>query len=325
MKKIIYYLFPILFFASCDNKNLDVDTSSIKDEVKIKRYELALFEQNIEHIESSMGKLSSEFPLFVSPNYAPAELQGLVEYILNPSNQKLYIKSVEVFKDFKPVEKELIDGFKHFKYHFPEQDLPSVYTYISGLNYMEPIICNDTAVVLGIDMFLGQHYEEYRREKIPLYISKEYDQKYIPTEVMRNYGLSLFASFLDGETLLDCMISLGKIEYFVKAMYPQKQDSIQFAFTPVQMEWCDEREKALWQHLAAKKLLFSKDYQVFKKYIEDQPFISSMERESPGRAGVWIGYKIVSRYMNNHSDVSLYDLMTTTDQNKIFQGSKYKP
>ena len=325
MKKIFSYLFPILLLFACENRDLKVNVSDISGDFSIKRYDQALFEQNLDFIQDTINQLAEEFPLFLSKNLSQGEIDGLIDYILNPLNQKLYLKSVSIFDNFEPIAKEIIEGLKHFKYYFPEETTPNVYTYISGLNYMEPIICNDTAIVIGLDLFLGANYEEYRREKIPLYVSKKYDPKYIPTSAFRAYSLTLFGDYLDGETLLDYMISLGKIEYFVKAMYPESEDSLRFAFSPEQMEWCTIKEKVFWEFLANKKLLFSKDYQVFKKYIEDQPFISSLERESPGRAAVWIGYRIVEEYMNKNTSVKLVDLMTNENQMEIYHQSKYKP
>ena len=174
-------------------------------------------------------------------------------------------------------------------------------------------------------MFLGQSFEEYKKFKIPLFVSKKYDKKYLATELMRNIGMNQFGKKLEGKNLLEHMISLGKIEYFVRATSPETHDSIRFVFTPTEMECCETREWALWQHLTSKELLFSKDYHEYKKYIEDQPFISSLERESPGRAGVWIGYKIVTQYMDNKPNTTIKELLTNTPAMEVFQGSKYKP
>ena len=325
MKKIFSYLFAILTLLGCESRNLSVDISSIDEKTNVKRYDQALFEQDLDQLQDTLNELAQEYPLFLSKNLSQGEIDGLIEYILNPLNQKLYLKSVAVHDDFKANSEGLQSGLQHFKYYFPEERAPVVYTYISGLNYMEPIICNDTVIVIGLDMFLGSSYEEYRREKIPLYISKKYDPKYIPTAALRAYALAIFGDYLSGESMLEYMICLGKIEYFVKAMYPETQDSLRFAFSPEQMEWCNFKEKIFWEYLANKKLLFSKDHQEFKKYIEDQPFISSMERASPGRAAVWIGYRIVEAYMNNNPDVELVDLMTNQNQMEIYQKSKYKP
>lgn len=326
MKKIFYSLFSLLIFSACDQNPLLVDLSEVETEVQIKRFDHALFEQDAEKIHANLDQLASEFPVFISGDYKNEQsIQGLIEYILNPLNQKLYLQSIEVHNDFKQTSAAIKKCFNYYSYYFPKKELPVVYTYISSLNYEESITVRDSFALVGIDMFLGQNFEEYKKFKIPLFVSKRYDKKYLPSELMRNIAFFQFKETLQGETLLDYMISLGKVEYFVKAMAPELPDSVQFAFSPTQMKWCIEREWALWQHLTSKELLFSKDYHEFKKYIEDQPFISSLERDSPGRAGVWMGYLIVKAYMDKNPEVTLEELLTTLSTTEIFQGSKYKP
>jgi hypothetical protein len=326
MKKIFCYLFSFVVFSGCNDNNLSIEVSQIEINVQVKRFDHALFEQNIDQIENNLDSLAKEFPVFISGDYRNQNsVQGLIEYILNPLNQKLFLKSLEVHNDFDRTTDEITSSLSYYKHYFPQKTTPTVYTYISGLNYEEPIVVQDSFALVGLDMFLGEHYEEYKNFKIPLFVSKKYDTKYLPTELMRSIGMFQFGQNLQGETLLEQMISLGKIEYFVHATSPATLDSIQFAFTPTEMEWCKEREWALWQHLTSKQLLFSKDYHEYKKYIEDQPFISSLERESPGRAGIWIGYRIVSKYMNNNPEVSLNELLTSVPAMKVFQESKYKP
>jgi len=327
MKKIFCNLFSLtMIFSSCNDDKLLVDVSNENVEVKIKRFDHALFEQNIDQIASELDSLAIQFPVFISGDYrSEHNVKGLVEYILNPLNQELYMKSMDVHADFIQTEQDIEMGLNYFKYYFPEKTIPEIYTYISGLNYEEPIVIQDSFALVGIDMFLGQHYDKYQDFKIPLFVSKKYDKKYLPTELMRSIGIFHFGNNLNGETLLEQMISLGKIEYFVHATSPTTHDSIRFAFTPQQMEWCVEREWALWQHLTSKQLLFSKDYHEYKKYIEDQPFVSSLERESPGRAGTWIGFKIVTQFMKNNPEIKLIDLLTDIPPMEVFQGSKYKP
>ena len=326
MKKIFCYLFSLLIFSACgDDKLLDVVTDQ-KVKVQFKRFDHALFEQNVDQIEANLDSLASNFPVFISGEYKKEHsVHSLVEYILNPLNQKLYLKSVETHERFEQTEQEITTCLNYYKHYFPENATPIIYTYISGLNYEEPIVVQDSFALIGLDMFLGQKFEEYQNFKIPLFVSKKYDRKYLPTELMRNIATQQFGEELQGETLLEQMISLGKIEYFVHTTSPSSHDSIRFAFSTTEMEWCIEREWALWQHLTSKQLLFSKDYHEYKKYIEDQPFVSSLERESPGRAGIWIGFKIVSQYMKNNPQITLNQLLTEAPAMEVFQGSKYKP
>ena len=50
-----------------------------------------------------------------------------------------------------------------------------------------------------------------------------------------------------------------------------------------------------------------------------------MPQESPGRIGNWVGWKIVKKYMNKHSNVSLHELMSEKNAQQILSKSGYKP
>ena len=326
MKKTIYFLLISLFFVACNSNSLEIDISEIDSKIKIKRYEQALFEANVDNIQNEIDSIAYNFPAFIGGDYKnPDKIKGLVEYILNPLNQILYQECIKVFADFDSTQQLIENGFKHYNYYYPNEKLPVIYTYISSLNFEEPIIIADTVIVVSLDLFLGADFKEYKTYGVPLYVSKRFDKKYLPTEIMRNFALNKYSKKLDGETLLDYMISLGKIEYFVLSMFPNTQDSLRFAFSPVQMQWCLEKEKSFWEHLSSSKMLFSKDFQEFKKYLEDRPFVSSLEKESPGRAGVWMGYNIVKEYMSRNPNITLSELMNNTNLKQIFKESKYKP
>ena len=48
-------------------------------------------------------------------------------------------------------------------------------------------------------------------------------------------------------------------------------------------------------------------------------------KESPGRLGLWVGWRIVDSYMTNNKDVTLIELMGEGDAQKILEESFYKP
>lgn len=328
MQKIISFLFVALVLVACDSNRLEVNISNIDKSVEIKRYEQALFEANIDNLQNELDSLARTFPAFIAGDYKnPEAIKGLIEYILNPLNQLLYQECIKVFDNFDSTQKSIENSFKYYQYYYPTEKLPTIYTYISSLNFEEPIVIADSAkiIVVALDLFLGANFKEYKTFGVPLFASKRFDKKYLPSEIMRNFALNKYAKQLDGETMLDYMISLGKVEYFVLSMFPETEDSLRFAFTPSQMAWCTGKEKVFWEHLTSNKTLFSKDYQDFKKYLEDRPFVSSLEKESPGRAGVWLGYRIVKQYMDKNPEVTLSQLMKNTNLNEIFKASKYRP
>jgi uncharacterized protein YjaZ len=61
------------------------------------------------------------------------------------------------------------------------------------------------------------------------------------------------------------------------------------------------------------------------RFVEPAPFTSAFTTDSPGRAGAWIGWQIVKKYMKKNSGISLQALMSENDYQKILNGSGYSP
>jgi uncharacterized protein YjaZ len=78
--------------------------------------------------------------------------------------------------------------------------------------------------------------------------------------------------------------------------------------------------------LVEKRELYSTDWRVITKYTQPAPFTNGLSQEqSPGRIGVFIGWRIVSEYMQRNVQVTLHELMNETDAQKILQHSGYRP
>ena len=60
-------------------------------------------------------------------------------------------------------------------------------------------------------------------------------------------------------------------------------------------------------------------------YLNDGPFTSEISQQSPGRLGMWVGWRIVESYMNHHPEVTLADLLAENDAQHILEHSYYKP
>ncbi len=81
----------------------------------------------------------------------------------------------------------------------------------------------------------------------------------------------------------------------------------------------------MWTHLIENKLLFTTNTVDINKMINDAPFTSGFPQESPGRAAVWIGYRIVERFMERNKNIDLQRLMLIKDYQEILTLARYKP
>jgi hypothetical protein len=112
--------------------------------------------------------------------------------------------------------------------------------------------------------------------------------------------------------------------YCIDKMLPDVPMEDKFCFSKAQMDWVEENEVAIWQHIVDKDLLFSTDEKKFRTFVNYAPFAKGMPPEAPGRVAYYIGYKMVNEYMDNN-EIDIEDMMKLTDSNQFLSKSKYKP
>ncbi len=329
MKNTIILFFVIALMAGCkenrNSYNVDVSDISIPD-IRIHRYGNALFGIDRRNLKDELKALSGEYRFFLDANLDdPLNLIQINEYIKDPKLRELHKTTSESFSDITGLEQELTEAFRHYKYYYPEEQTPRVYSYISGLQYESPIIFADSVLLIGLDNYLGENFKPYREFGLPLYITKRMQAAFISTACMKAIAASKLADHPPARTLLDEMILAGKRLYFTDAMLPGIQDTLKIAYTEKQLNWCIENESNTWAFLVENALLYSADFQTTKKFMQDGPFTTGFGNDSSPRIGEWLGWQIVRKYMNNNPEVSLDSLLTHTNAQQILKKSGYKP
>ena len=126
------------------------------------------------------------------------------------------------------------------------------------------------------------------------------------------------------DNVLTEIIHEGKLLYFVKSMLPEYDEDLIFGFTPEQMKFCKKNESQMWQYLVEHNLLFNTEQLTKRKLTGEAPFTLYFSKESPGRAAVWTGFRIIESYVKNKNS-SLEELMKNTNVQEILEGAKYSP
>ena len=80
----------------------------------------------------------------------------------------------------------------------------------------------------------------------------------------------------------------------------------------------------MWEYIIENKLLYSPDRILISRMTKEAPFVREFGQESPGRAGSWLGYKIVKAYMKKTNDSPL-ELINIKDSKEILSNSRYRP
>ncbi len=332
--KVVSVLLLISSCNSCNNDpRIDVDVSQIPFEIKIQRLDKDLFEKNTDSLLKEIPLLRKKYGSFfdaychniinMQSVNDTALAVGLKGFITNPEISEIYKATAKQYTDITFLEKELTDAFRHYKFHFPDSNPPVVVTDFSGFNY--GVFTHDSTLAIGLEFFLGKKSIYYEMLAWPKYVVRNMNKESLSATAVKGWALNKFESSNENKTLLDNMIYNGKILYLMDALFPEMNDSLKIAYKGAQLEWCKTNEANVWSLFLENKIVYSSDHNVLNKYMGEGPFTTGLPRESPARIGEFTGWMIVKKYMKENPAITLPQLMTEKDSQKILGASKYKP
>ncbi|WP_111706362.1 gliding motility lipoprotein GldB [Lutibacter citreus] len=317
MSKILVLVVIFYSIVSCkEDKIEDIDVSNIVVSLKVERFEEHFYNMNLE----SLQDLKKEFP-FLFPKFTPDSIW------LQKSNNKdeieLYDKSQQVFGDFQEEKNNIKNLFKHIKYYHPNFKSPKVITLITDLDYTNKVIYADSLLFVGLDMFLGAGEKCYN--DFPAYISRNFDKSQLQVEIAKEIGLKYFHSG-NKRQFIEILVDEGRKMFLLDAYLPQLTDNVKIGYSQKELSWASANESQIWKYFVENELLYSSDNKLSSRFIDKAPFSKffiDIDKESPGRIGIWLGWQIVRSYMKNNN-VTLQQLLQK-DAEEIFKKSKYKP
>jgi gliding motility-associated lipoprotein GldB len=330
----MYY--RILIFATvslmlgCKEQKCEVPAEIAKIEVDsdIERLEEPFY--SAENAQDMAGFLKRN-PLFADvylhKGQYPSDsllINPLLGLAVDKSLDTLVQQAINRFGDMKLEKEQLKLAFQHIKHNYPDFNIPKVKTFVTGLGTIgNDLFISDTLIVFGIDYFIGK--EATYRPQAYEYILKRYEREMmVPAAMLLLSNRFNKANTID-RTVLSEMINMGKAYYFVGQIMPCTPDSLIIGYSGQELADVKHNEGKIWAHFIEKSLLYEKNPFLINKYLGERPSTPEIDAKAPGRLGAWVGWQIVRNYMEKNPDVTLPELMSNTDAQKIFNESKYKP
>ncbi|MBQ2539941.1 MAG: hypothetical protein II633_06200 [Bacteroidales bacterium] len=295
--------------------------------VQLHRFERVLFDTPMEQLQGKLQSVSGEYStelLNIQPNN-PDFMQMLSGFVQDPTMREVYRLVDSVFGDMQEESEELGKALKRAQELSPTLRYDKVYTFVSGMfDYDMRVGCNSHELVISLDQYILPYTEKFNYFNSPLFLVQQSRRQYLVTDCMEAIGRQHIAIPQDKEmSLLDYMVAEGKAIYFAEQTLPGTPDSILMRYSKPQMEWMQKNETNVWSYLLQKKVLYDNDYMRFHNLIDDAPKTNAFRDSSP-RTPYYIGWKIVSRYVEN-TGVSMDELFEETDAQKILSKSNYRP
>lgn len=332
MKRNSLILLLIVFIWSCNNnenrkdKQINVLLDTTKTiEIKVKRYEMLLFSLNKDSLVNQLQPYVKEYSVFLGEKVDEStNLSSMKSYLSDPAIIEASNEIKKQYNTFELQEKQLGEGFTRYQLLMPNVKIPQIFSYISGFYFENPIITNDSIVLIGLELYLGRNFETYKKVSVPQYRTLSMTKDYITADCFKKIA-EKHTKTSPVKTLLDAIIVTGKKIYFCDAMMPELADSSKLGFSESQVQWCKKNEERMWAYLIDNQLLYKYDRLLISKFLGEGPFTAAFSKESPARAISWIGWKIIKKFMENNSKVSFKELYEINDSQMILNRSKYKP
>ncbi|MDT8401816.1 MAG: hypothetical protein RQ743_08980 [Bacteroidales bacterium] len=332
--KIPLLLIAIIILVSCGGDHYTIREKLTEPDIEILRLERDLFSGDPAALRMREDSLRLKYGSFLRLfayviNAGTLEdstaFERLIEFTTDRFNYEVYVSVMEKYPELSYYEKEFERAWANYSYYFPDSVIPRMYTFISGFN--NSVIVGDSVLATGLDRYLGAGHDYYTRLGIYNYITlKMIPEKIVPDAIYAwAKAGNPYSAAGSSEDVISRMLYEGKLHYFTKCMLNEYPDSLLFGFTSGQMRFCLNNEDKMWEYLIEHDMLFSTDLMLIRKLTGEAPFTTYFTSESPGRAGVWLGFRIIESYMKNNEKVELGDLMQNNNYRKILEEARYSP
>ncbi len=206
---------------------------------------------------------------------------------------------------------------------------PVVYGYFSQFsNYNTFVDTFDGKTLLGYskEMFMNDTFALYKALDVPSFYMRYNDVNQIPTLLIWNYLKSRFEAEHKINNMLSQAIFEGKIWALLLSISDRDNPQLDLGYTAEEWAMMERDQGQMWRLVLNQKALYSTDFNLYRRYFVygDQTFGAGIPPDCPPLIGNFMGYKIVTKYIEE-TDCSWDELFKTTDANKILRLSGYNP
>lgn len=334
IRRIGYGLLAIVVLCGCGNKYQYIPKDIEPVAVEIVRFDSALLAVQTDSAMQDVAQLYADYEEFI-PLYVEGVLrlpmedtayfsEQLANFLVDTTMGFAQTNALakERFANVDSIQNALNIAFSRLHYLYPDWVIPTVYLFVSGFN--SSVVYYDNMLGVGVDMYLGSDYPYYN-QVVYDYQKSTMEKEYVVRDVMSMYLAYNIAYNSKYNRLLEQMIFRGKQLFLLSQLLPDAPAWQVIGYTPEQWAWCEHYERAIWNRIMEKRDLFKTESSVLSSYMNEGPFTAEVTQDSPGRLGLWVGWRIVDSYMRHNEEVSIHDLINEGDAQKILEQSFYKP
>lgn len=262
--------------------------------------------------------------LFEVSGYPPASALTVTDYSEKPSIHEHLATVEREYEDVSREAEELGAVFGRMHESLPEIRVPEVFTIISP--FSQSIIFADSTLFIGLNHYLGYDYKYY--EYFPDYIRVLKERPRIPVDVAEAIIRSVYPfKTADGYPSVAARLAYEGAVTEAVMRVTGRDEAFVLGYDEGRYRWLCDNEEKLWQTIVGRKMLFSTDFEVVRSLVDAAPYVSVISSEVPGRAGRFIGHRLVEAYMKNNPETDMPTLLQASFYNSptLLTSAKYNP
>lgn len=188
----------------------------------------------------------------------------------------------------------------------PHTRFPDIYAVISPYN--QAIMTVDSVMLVALNHYLGSDYSAYGY--FEPYIRRQKRAALLPYQaaealVERDYPMVADST----ATALNHILHDGAVTEAIMRSVPDASLADAGGWTADELAWLEANEATVWRELQERRLIYSKDRLDISRLLNPAPATMALNTNAPGRAGRYIGYKIVRSYLASHPEATIEDLL----------------
>lgn len=353
MRILISLFFIVIFITTCTPTVNVPNTTNIKANVVIQRFDTAFFnlavspQQKLVTLPARYGEI---FDYYLIKNAAQDNMpsgSNLAPLIANlvQGYKPLYDSTQLLYKNLDWLQSDLTQAYKLIKYYYPTFIVPSVVTLVGGFDSENPnsyfgVEYGKNTLLINLQLFMGANFSGYDPQVYYDYIRRRFVKEYIlKNSIDAIINTELFVTnattnthdtaikqttIAASKTLIESMIQAGKHAYLLNAILPYEKDYIKLGFTKAQLKDCEKNEFVIWSHFVTNNNLFETEPSIVKEYVGETPFTKAFGTDSPGNIGAFVGLQIVKKYVSKYPTISIPQLMQLSEM-ELYTKAGYKP
>ena len=308
-----------LLISSCANDPLDVDASDVKVNIGFVNMDSIWSKSNGRDFLKADVDFRARIPemyeyelgycLRVGRISDTALINSLTQFKNDPFMSRVGKAIKREFKDLSSVKAELLDGFRHVKYHLPSAKLPTNIVFMNSV-FTSSAFSSQKEIGIGLERYLGEKsavIEDLPNDMFFGWIKEGMDRRYLVRDAFPSWIMTHYIPETDGN-LAEQIIRWGKILYLTEAAIPDAPESIIPRYSEEDYKWALENEYSLWKYLVDQKMLFKIDELNKTNLLNEGPFTPGLPEKGPDRLGQFLGWRMVRKYMEV-KDITVEELM----------------